>query len=151
MKNELFDNGVVKIEVPEKKKDINIKVDSLTKVVFQIWETINCFKRVTSKGKKDEATINSLMELLFWIMMKRNYLVVRFIQKKLSNLIYFLALIKMELLVQFSLLLWWCISNCCCCFRYKWEKIWWIFYSKFSSIKCWRTGCLTDYSFIFSL
>ena len=59
MKNELFDNGVVKIEVPEKKKDINIKVDSLTKVVFQIWETINCFKRVTSKGKKDEATINS--------------------------------------------------------------------------------------------
>ena len=52
MKNELFDNGVVKIEVPEKKKDINIKVDSLTKVVSDLRGQLIVSKELPLKEKK---------------------------------------------------------------------------------------------------
>ena len=104
MKNELFDNGIAKIEVPEKKQDINIKVDSLTKVVSDLRGQLITSKDIPQK-EKDEAAINSFNGTSFLNNDEKKLITSWIHPKKLSNLIYFSVLIKMELLVQLFIII----------------------------------------------
>ena len=54
IKNELFENGIAKIKIPEKEKDLETKVECLTKMVTQLQQELKNYKI-----NKEEAAIKS--------------------------------------------------------------------------------------------
>jgi len=57
IKNDIFENGVAKIKIPEHERDLNAQVESLTKTVSELRKEILTFK--IKEKDKDEAAIKS--------------------------------------------------------------------------------------------
>ena len=57
IKNDIFENGAARIKIPEHERDLNVQVESLTKMVSELRKEILSFK--IKEKDKDEAAINS--------------------------------------------------------------------------------------------
>ena len=57
IKNDIFENGAARIKIPEHERDLNVQVESLTKIVSELRKEILSFK--IKEKDKDEAAINS--------------------------------------------------------------------------------------------
>ena len=57
IKNDIFENGAARIKIPEHERDLNVQVESLTKIVSELRKEILTL-RIKEKDK-DEAAINS--------------------------------------------------------------------------------------------
>ena len=63
IKNELFEDGVAIIKIPEKKQDLETQVESLTKTVSELRKELQALK--VKQGEKDEAAVNSFKNTSF--------------------------------------------------------------------------------------
>lgn len=63
IKNEIFDNGVAKIKIPEQEQDLKAKVESLTKTVSELRKEIQKIK--IKEKEKEDAAVKSFKESSF--------------------------------------------------------------------------------------
>ena len=63
IKNELFEDGVAIIKIPEKKQDLETQVESLTKTVSELRKELQALK--INQAEKDEAAVQSFKNTSF--------------------------------------------------------------------------------------